>query len=74
MREATYKFEFFSRKRRDRPDRVYYFRIREVNGEVVVPSQGYSRKIDRDMTAGHLRGSLINARFYDLDHGGREVE
>lgn len=72
-REAAYTIEFFSRKRRGKPDRIYYFHIRATNGELVTPSQGYSRKVDRDQTAGHLRANLIEARMIDLDHGGQEV-
>lgn len=73
-REAAYRIEFFSRRRPKTDDRVYYFRIREANGKIVTPSQGYSRKLDRDMVAGHLRANLIEARFYDMDADGKEVE
>jgi uncharacterized protein YegP (UPF0339 family) len=72
--EPTYKFELFSRKRRNKPDRVYYFRVIEENGQTVLPSQGYSRAIDRTKVAFNLRDGLVGARFYDLDHGGMEVE
>jgi len=70
------RIEFYSRKRRGHAERIYRFRIRAANGQIVAQgnTRGYSRKIDRDMTAAHLRDGLINARFYDLDDGGKEVE
>jgi len=68
------RIEFFSRRRPKSHELVYYFRIRAANGKIVVPSQGYSRKVDAIQTASHLRGTLIEARMFDMDHGGEEVE
>jgi uncharacterized protein YegP (UPF0339 family) len=67
------RIELFSRKRRNSPDRVYYWRIRASNGQVVCSSQGYSRAIDRTQTVVHLRGTLIEARMFDMDKGGEEI-
>jgi hypothetical protein len=39
--------------RRDRLGRIrHYFRLVAANGEIVAQSEGYSRRIDRDRTAG----------------------
>jgi uncharacterized protein YegP (UPF0339 family) len=67
------RIEFFSRKRRKQPGRIYYFRIKAANGEIVVPSQGYSRKVDCIATAARLRGTLIEARMFDMDKDGEEI-
>lgn len=63
--KPTYAIELFSRKRRGSLDLTYYFRIREENGQIVTPSQGYSRRIDRDRTAINLRDNLATAEIRD---------
>ena len=68
------RIEFFSRKRRKSPERNYYFRFRAANGQIIAQSQGYSRAIDRAATAFRLRERAIEARVYDMDKGGSEVE
>lgn len=67
------RIEFFSRRNRKSKELVYYFRIRASNGKIVVPSQGYSRRVDCIQTASHLRGTLIEARMFDMDKGGEEI-
>ena len=67
------RFEFFSRKRRNSSDRIYYWRIRAANSRILCISQGYSRAIDRGKVAFHLRDGLIGARVYDMDADGAEV-
>lgn len=63
--EPTYAFVRFGRRRRNSADLVYYFKIVEENGKIVTPSQGYSRKIDRDKTVNNLRKYLSKARIID---------
>jgi uncharacterized protein YegP (UPF0339 family) len=62
---AAYTIELFSRKRRGAADLTHYFRIRAANGQIVTPSQGYSRKIDRDEIVHHLRDNLATAEIVD---------
>lgn len=62
---APYTIELFSRRRRGRVDLTYYFRIVAANGQIVTPSQGYSRKADRDEIAHHLRDNLATAEIRD---------
>lgn len=59
--EASYRIETFSR--RTLRGKRHYFRIRARNQQIVAQSEGYANAGDRDMTAGHLRGSLIEAEI-----------
>lgn len=51
----------------------WFFRIRSANRKIVAQSEGYSRKKDCIATASHLRGTLIEARMFDMDKGGEEL-
>ena len=62
-REAAYTIETFSRM--GLKGRRHYFRIRATNGKIVAQSEGYRNSADRNMTAGHLRASLIEAEFVE---------
>lgn len=65
------RIEFFSRKRRNSPERVHYWRIRAANSQILCVSQGYSRAIDRTEVAFHLRDGLVGARVFG--ENGEEV-
>lgn len=65
------RIEFFSRL--TWKGRQHYFRVRSGNGQIISHSEGYRNAKDRNDTAYHLRGGLIEARVFDMDQGGEEI-